>query len=68
MIKSVGFRVKCAERNLKASDVSRLTGISYNTLKELYYGRAKNIKFTDLDTLCKLFSCGISDILQFEKD
>lgn len=68
MISSIGFRVRCAERNLKASDIHRLTGIPYNTLKNLYYERSKTIKLDDLDTLCKLFSCEVHDILRFEKD
>ncbi len=61
------FRVWCAARNLKASDVHRMTGIPYPTLRDLYYGRSKSIKISDLDTLCTVLKCDISDIIQHEK-
>ena len=56
-----------AERLVKITEISKVTGISRTTLTNLYYKRAKSISFDVLNELCKYFKCDICDLFEHKK-
>lgn len=52
------------ERRVRIADVARATGISRNQLARLYYDRARRVALADLETLCRYFTCELSDLLE----
>jgi len=52
------------ERKMKVVDVSRATGIHRNMITLLYKETATRIELEDLEKLCKLFDCKVSDLLE----
>ena len=52
------------ERRVRIADVARATGISRNQLARLYYDQARRVELADLETLCRYFNCGLSDLLE----
>jgi putative transcriptional regulator len=51
-------------KRLKISDVITSTGLSRNTVAELYHGRAKRIDLDTLDKLCVALECEVGEILE----
>ncbi len=56
------------ERKMKIVDVARETGLNRNTVTLLYKETAHRIDLDALDKLCKLFECGVNDLLEFQED
>lgn len=56
------------ERKMKIVDVARETGLNRNMVTLLYKETAHRIDLDALDKLCKLFECGVSDLLEFQED
>jgi len=52
------------ERRVRIADVARATGISRNQLARLYYDQARRVELADLESLCRYFNCGLSDLLE----
>ena len=44
------------------------TGFTYTRVNDYYFGRVKDIKVSEINTLCKLFNCKINDIVEYKKD
>lgn len=53
------------ERKMKISDVLRETGLRRNTVTLMYKETAQKIDIEALDKLCRLFECGVADMLEF---
>jgi len=47
-------------------DVHKGTGLSRNTVTNLYYDRATRIDYETLAKLCSFFDCKIEDLLYYE--
>jgi len=47
-------------------DVHEKTGLSRNTISNLYNDKATRIDYETIDKLCKLFNCDINDLLNRE--
>lgn len=56
------------EHKMKIVDVARETGLNRNTVTLLYKETAQRIDLDALDKLCELFSCEVSDILEYVKE
>ncbi len=56
------------ERRLRASEVSRKTGINKNTLSSLYNEKVSGIRFDTLERLCKFLNCSIGDLIEYIPD
>lgn len=57
---------------LEKNDVTRykfqqLTKWNYKRINAYYFGEAKLVTIDELETICKLFNCKISDIIEFKK-
>jgi putative transcriptional regulator len=53
------------ERKLRASEVSRKTGINKNTLSSLYNENVTGIRFDTLEKLCKFLGCKVGDLVEY---
>jgi putative transcriptional regulator len=64
MIK-VKLAVVLAERQMMLKDLEEKTGIALNNLSVLKTGKAKAIRFSTLDQICKALNCQPGDLLEF---
>ena len=60
--------VMMAKRNMKLNDLSDAVGITVANLSILKTGKAKAIRFSTLEALCKVLDCNVSDILEFSEE
>ena len=51
-------------RRYTIKDVHEKTGLSRNTISNLYNDKATRIDFTTICKLCTLFNCGVEDLLR----
>lgn len=64
---SVNLSVLLAERGMKLNDLADAVGITAQNLSNLKTGKAKAIRFSTLEALCKHLECQPGDILGWEK-
>lgn len=64
----VNLDVMLAKRKMKSKDLAELIGITTANLSILKSGKAKAIRFTTLDAICKALECQPSDILEYRKE
>jgi putative transcriptional regulator len=56
------------ERKMKMSQLSEQTGISKNSLSDLYHEKTKGIQFDTLEKICAALNCTIADLMEYVKD
>lgn len=58
------------ERRVKLKDLAEATGIAVNNLSILKTNKAKAIRFSTLEAICKALNCSPGDLLEYipEKD
>jgi putative transcriptional regulator len=61
----VNLDVQLAKRKMKLNELSELVGISVQNLSVLKTGKAKAIRFSTLDKLCRALECTPGDLLEF---
>lgn len=44
------------------------TGFTYTRVNDYYFNRVKDVKVSEINMLCKLFNCKISDLIEYKKD
>ncbi|MDO6855045.1 helix-turn-helix transcriptional regulator [Cellulophaga lytica] len=64
----VKLDVILAERNIKSKELAKIINITEANLSILKSGKAKAIRFSTLDAICKALSCQPSDILEYVKE
>jgi putative transcriptional regulator len=64
----VNLDVMMAKRKISLNELSEKVEITPANLSILKTGKAKAIRFTTLEVLCKELDCQPGDILEFEKD
>ncbi|MAD03346.1 helix-turn-helix transcriptional regulator [Pseudoalteromonas shioyasakiensis] len=64
----IDLDVVLAKRKMKSAELAEAIGITPQNLSVLRAGRAKAVRFTTLDAICKHLSCQPGDILRFEDD
>ena len=64
----VNLDVMMAKRKMSLNTLSEKVGITLANLSILKNNKAKAIRFSTLDAICKALDCDVSDILSFEKD
>ena len=62
----VNLDVMLAKRKMKLQDLAEAVGITVQNLSVLKTGKAKAIRFSTLEAICKELSCQPGDILEFE--
>lgn len=64
----VNLDVVLAKRKMKSKDVAEIIGITTANLSLLKSGKAKAIRFSTLEAICKALDCQPADILAFVKE
>ena len=54
-----------AKRKMKSKDLAKIVGITTANLSILKSGKAKAIRFSTLEAICKALNCQPSDILEY---
>jgi len=61
----VNLDVMMAKRKMSLNELSGIVGITLSNLSILKTGKAKAIRFSTLDALCKALDCQPGDILEY---
>ncbi|ALU75739.1 helix-turn-helix transcriptional regulator [Tenacibaculum dicentrarchi] len=64
----VNLDVMLAKRKMKSKDLAEIVGITTANLSILKSGKAKAIRFSTLEAICKALDCQPADILEFVVD
>ncbi len=64
----VNLDVVMAQRKMSLNELSEKTGISTTNLSILKTNKAKAIRFSTLEEICKALDCQPSDILEYVED
>ncbi len=62
----INLDVMLAKRKMKLMDLSKRVGVSVPNLSILKTGKAKAIRFSTLEKLCKELECQPGDILEYK--
>jgi putative transcriptional regulator len=62
----VNIDVMLARRKMSLTELSRRVGITMANLSILKNGKAKAIRFSTLEAICKALDCQPGDILEFD--
>ena len=57
-----------ADRKISLNDLSEIVGITNVNLSNLKTGKAKAIRFSTLNSICKALNCQPGDILEYTQD
>ncbi|SFQ46577.1 helix-turn-helix domain-containing protein [Parafilimonas terrae] len=61
----VNLDVMMAKRKMSLNELSEKVGLTLANLSILKTGKAKAIRFSTLDTICKVLDCQPADILEY---
>jgi len=64
----INVDVMLAKRKMKSNELAKLIGINEQNLSILKTGKAKAIRLSTLEALCKHLSCSPGDILAYEAE
>ena len=65
---NVNLDVMMAKRRMSLNTLSEKVGITIANLSILKNNKAKAVRFSTLDAICKALNCDVSDILIYEND
>ena len=57
-----------AEKKIQAKALAKIIGITEQNLSILKTGKAKAVRFSTLEALCKALDCQPGDILKFKEE
>lgn len=64
----VNLDVMMAKRKMSLNELSEKVGLTLANLSVLKTGKAKAVRFSTLDAICKALDCQPGDILEYRKD
>ncbi|MEL0651648.1 helix-turn-helix transcriptional regulator [Algibacter sp. TI.3.09] len=64
----VNLDVVLVKRNIKSKDLAEIIGITTANLSILKSGKAKAVRFSTLEAICKALDCQPADILEYVED
>jgi len=64
----VNLDVMMAKRKMSLNELSEKVGVTLSNLSILKTGKAKAVRFSTLEAICKVLDCQPSDILEYIKD
>ncbi len=64
----VNLDVMLEKRNMKSNELADIVGITTANLSILKTGKAKAIRFSTLEAICKALDCQPADILEYLED
>lgn len=64
----INIDVMLAKRKMSVTELSEKVGITMANLSILKNGKAKAIRFSTLEAVCKALACQPGDILEYQSD
>ena len=64
----VNLDVEMAKRKMSLSELAERVGLTLANLSILKTGKAKAIRFSTLEAICKALDCQPGDILEYKED
>jgi putative transcriptional regulator len=64
----INVDVMLAKRKVRSKELAEAVGITEQNLSILKTGKAKAIRFSTLDAICRYLSCQPGDVLEFLDD
>jgi len=64
----VNLDVMMARRKMSLNELSERVGITVANLSILKTGKAKAVRFTTLDAICRILDCTPGDILEYRNE
>lgn len=64
----VNLDVMMAKRKMSLNELSEKVGLTLANLSVLKTGKAKAVRFSTLDAICKALDCQPGDILEYSED
>lgn len=64
----IDLDIVLAKRKMKSCDLAKQIGITEQNLSILKTGRAKAIRFSTLEAICRALKCQPGDLLTFKDD
>ncbi len=64
----VNLDIILAKRGMKSNELAELVGITTANLSILKTGKAKAVRFSTLEAICKALDCQPADILEYVED
>jgi putative transcriptional regulator len=64
----VNLDVMLAKRKMRSKELAETIGITTANLSVLKSGKAKAIRFSTLEAICKALDCQPADILEYQQD
>ncbi len=64
----VNLDVMLAKRHMSLTQLSEKIGLTIANLSVLKTGKAKAVRFSTLDAICRALDCQPGDILEFRED
>jgi putative transcriptional regulator len=64
----VNLDVMLAKRKMRSKELAEIIGITTANLSILKSGKAKAVRFSTLEAICKALDCQPSDILEYKKN
>ena len=64
----VNLDVELAKRKMSLSELADKVGLTLANLSILKTGKAKAVRFTTLETICRVLDCQPGDILEYRNE
>ena len=64
----INLDVMMAKRKMSLGELSEKVGITLANLSILKNNKAKAVRFSTLDAICKALDCDVNDIIEYQKD
>lgn len=64
----VNLDVMLAKRKMSVTELSDKVGITMSNISNLKTGKAKAIRFSTLDSICRVLDCQPGDILEYKSE
>jgi putative transcriptional regulator len=64
----VNLDIMLVKRGMKSKDLAEIIGITAANMSILKSGKAKAVRFSTLEAICKALNCQPSDILEYVED
>ena len=64
----VNLDVMMARRRMSLNELSERVGITVANLSILKNNKAKAVRFSTLDAICRELNCSVADILEYRED
>ncbi|WP_296634463.1 helix-turn-helix transcriptional regulator [Polaribacter sp.] len=64
----VNLDVMLAKRKMRSKELAKIIGITTANLSVLKSGKAKAVRFSTLEAICKALDCQPADILEYQED